>query len=983
MKTMTRLAPGPTQRVDQSRQIPFTYRGRSMSGLAGDSLATALYANGVRVFARSLKRHRPRGLYSLDGESSNCLMAVDGIPNVRAETTLLREGLAVGPQNVIGSPEWDWLGFLDRLDWLMPAGFYYRLFHKPAAVWPLALKRIRRMAGIGRVDPQVSLQGRFDELFLNAEVCVLGGGPAGLSAALAAAEQGQRVVLFEARPWLGGFYDWRTREFAPGESLHQRGRELARRVSEAAGVRVFSQAFVNNLCGDNLVTAFQVGGPDDAFSERYIEVRARSVVVASGCLERPLVFENNERPGVMQAGCAHRLARTYGLLPGQTAVCSVGDDLGLEAALDLAEAGLNLAAVADCRPEGQDPGLVEALLGRSVPFMSGWAASAAHGRQVLEAVTLRRLDGRGENCLACDLLIASAGQAPASGPLSLALAKLAYDKHTGFFLPLELPPRLHAAGRLLGYIDPAAVEASGRLAGLAAAQDCGAPAAQALTQAKKALAGLPGPARGCNLVVGPSLGRGSRSFVCFDEDGSLKEVEESIRQGFDLPELAKRFTAIGTGPGQGGVPGQNLPLVMARLKGQEPGHLVPTTVRSPLVPTLMATYAGPKHQIFKRSPLHQEQEALGGVFRRIGVWKRARYFSQDFTCRQEIENVRHNVGLIDVSTLGKFRLHGPDALKALQRVYISDMSRIKEGKLKYSGMCNEDGCLVDDGVAAKLGENDYYFTSSTVRAGETIEWFRYQTRFDGWEFHLINLTDALAAINLAGPRAREVLARITEADLSNEAFPFMACREITLAGQVRARALRLGFVGELSYELHLPASQAQWVWNLLLEAGREWGIRPFGLEAQSVLRLEKGHLIIGQESEARTNLLDLGLGFLWDREDTASRKVGAPALRFAEDQPNRLKLVGFRTDDPAQTPADGSLVVEGEEIRGFVGTCRFSAALGQSIGLALARADLAGEGGRLNIYQNDGHEGGRAVQRFTATVVKPPFYDPEGRRLKM
>jgi len=983
MKTMTRLVPGPTQRVDQSRQIPFTYRGQRMSGLIGDSLATALFANGVRIFSRSLKRHRPRGLYSLDGESSNCLMAVDGIPNVRAETTPLREGLAVGPQNVVGSPEWDWLGFLDRLDWLMPAGFYYRLFHKPAAVWPLALKRIRRAAGIGRVDPQVSLPGRYDELFLNAEVCVLGGGPAGLSAALAAAEQGLRVVLFEARPWLGGFYDWRTREYAPGQSLHERGRELARQVGEAAGVRVFSHAFVNNLCGDNLVTAFQVGGPGEAFSERYIEVRARSVVVASGCLERPLVFENNERPGVMQAGCAHRLARTYGLLPGQNAVVSVGDDLSLEAALDLAEAGLNLAAVADCRPEGQDPGLIEALLNRSVPFMSGWAASSAHGRKVLEAVTLRRLDGKGENCLACDLLIASAGQAPASGPLSLALAKLAYDQHTGFFLPVELPPRLHAAGRLLGYADPAAVEASGRLAGLAAALDCGAPAAQALAQAKKTLAGLPGPARGCNLVFGPDLGRGGRSFVCFDEDGSLKEIEESIRQSFDLPELAKRFTAIGTGPGQGGVPGQNLPLVMARLKGQEPGSLIPTTVRSPLVPTLMATYAGPKHQIFKRSPLHQEQEALGGVFRRIGVWKRARYFSQDFTCRQEIENVRNNVGLIDVSTLGKFRLHGPDALKALQRVYISDMSRMKEGRLKYSGMCNQDGNLVDDGVVARLGEGDYYFTSSTVRAGETIEWFRYQTRFDGWDFHLVNLTDALAAINLAGPRAREVLAKVTEADLSNEAFPFMACQEVTLAGQVRARVLRLGFVGELSYELHLPASQAQWVWNLLLEAGREWGIRPFGLEAQSVLRLEKGHVIIGQESEARTNLLDLGLGFLWDREDTASQKVGAPALRLAQDQPDRLKLVGFKMDGPTQTPADGSLIVEGEEIRGFVGTCRFSATLGQSIGLALARADLAGEGGRLNIYQNDGHEGGRAVQTFTATVVKPPFYDPEGRRLRM
>ncbi|MBW1713625.1 MAG: (2Fe-2S)-binding protein, partial [Deltaproteobacteria bacterium] len=454
---MNRLRPMPTHRIDLDRPLSFTYRGRTMKGLAGDTVAVALLANGVRILSRSLKYHRPRGLYSLDGESSNCLMAIDGIPNVRAEVTLLQEGLKVEPQNVSGSPERDRLGFIDKLDLFLPAGFYYNLFHKPAGLWPFFMKRIRKMAGMGSLDTTKDLvSGRFDELFLNAEVCVLGGGPAGLSAALAAAEQGLRVVLFEARPWLGGFFDWRTRDFEPGLALFQRARNLAQKVAQQPNIRVFSQTFVNNLCGGNLVTAFQVGGPDDYFKERYIEVRAGSVVTALGCIERPLIFENNDRPGVMQVACAHRLAKTYGLLPGRDAIFSVGDDLGLEAALDLAQAGLKIWYVADCRRQGQDPELVEALKAKRIAYLPGWVANRALGKKTVSGVELVSLDGSGQKKFNCQVIVASAGLTPVTGPLSLAQAKMTYDQETNFFLPTELPPGHHAAGRLLGLTDPRA-----------------------------------------------------------------------------------------------------------------------------------------------------------------------------------------------------------------------------------------------------------------------------------------------------------------------------------------------------------------------------------------------------------------------------------------------------------------------------------------------------------------------------------------------
>jgi sarcosine oxidase subunit alpha len=417
-------------------------------------------------------------------------------------------------QNVKGSAENDLMGFMDTLDWAMPAGFYYRTMHKPAKLWPLALKQVRKAAGLGRISPEFDMQGRFDEIYPNADVCVIGGGPAGMSAALAAAGQGLRVILIESRPWLGGFFDYRAAPGRKGIPLFERARELVKAVEETPNIRVFSHTAVVGEYNNNLVTAFQVGREADHFDERYIEIRAQSVVVATGCIERPLLFENNERPGVMQINTAHRLARTYGLLPGENAVFSVGHDLGLEAALDLSNLGLKISCLADIREDGQDPELVAALEAQNIPFMRGWVAAEAHGEKRLTKATLSTITGTRRRELDCDLLVASAGMTPVTGPLSLGHAKLGFDIHTGFFLPTNLPAKMHAAGRLLGLNDDAAIEASGSLAGLMAAADCGAGLEADIQQIRARLHDLPGPARGCKLVQAPVKGR--KSFICFD-----------------------------------------------------------------------------------------------------------------------------------------------------------------------------------------------------------------------------------------------------------------------------------------------------------------------------------------------------------------------------------------------------------------------------------------------------------------------------------
>ena len=971
-----RLEQLPTLRIDPSVRCVLHYDGKSYTGVSGDTVATALYANGVRIFGRSLKYHRPRGLYSLDGECSNTCMAVDGIPNVRAENTLAKDGMHVAAQNVRGSATFDWMSFLDKLDWLMPAGFYYRTLHKPAWMWPFAMKQVRKLAGLGKISPDFEMKGRYAEIYPTADVCVIGGGAAGMSAALAAAESGLRVILLEARPWLGGCFDYRVSSYNGEQSLYQRARELAARVEATANIRVFKHAANVGVYNNNLVTAFQMGPEGGAFDERYIELRATSVVVATGCIERPLLFENNERPGVMQVGCAHRLARTYGVLPGRRAVFSVGHDLGLEAAVDLCDLGMEIAGVADIREDGQNSKLLAALAERGVPLLRGWVASNAVGGKQVKKVTLSKLDGSVKRQFACDLLVASAGLSPLTGPLTLAQARLRYDAHTGYFLPTDLPAKVHAAGSLTGLNDPLAIEASGSLAGLRATADCGATTAEAVAAVAARLRELPGPERGTKLVTAPVKGR--KSFICFDEDTTVKNIKQAIDMGFDVPELIKRFTSAGTGPGQGGIAGHNLPLFTAQYQALDGDTTpVPTTSRVPLVPTLLATYAGAHHDMCKRTPLDELQKRDGGVFRRIGVWQRARYFSEDFSCREEILNVRNNVGMLDGSTLGKFRLHGPDALKALQRVYVGNMAKLTSGRIKYSAMCNEDGCVIDDGVVVKIAEDDYYFTTSTVRAGETAEWFRYHTRYDGWDYHIVNLTDALGVINISGPNARKVLQKIADADLSNEAFPFSGYREFVIQGTIPVRAMRLGFVGELSYELHAQASYMLALWERLAEAGKEFGVRNFGVEAQNVLRMEKCHIILGTESEQRTNLLDLGMGVLWDRKKTETKTVGTVALRQAEADTTRLRLVGIEMDERERAPRDGSLIVD-KRVRGYVCTARRSFTMNGAVGMALVEAELAAVGTRLEIFEDECN--GR---RLAARVVPMPFYDPQGARMRM
>ncbi len=970
---MKRLHQPLTNLVDESQKITFKWQKKRFSGYQGDTLATALHASGVKTISRSLKYHRPRGLYSLDGEGVSTMVEIDKIPNTRAETTLIKNGMNAIAQNYKGALNFDLMGINDKLSYFMSAGFYYRVFHKPAWLWDKMIEPIRNAAGTGKLDIVHDYGKKVEERFLHTDVCVIGGGPAGMMAAIAAAESGANVIILERRDTLGGFYNWRI---APvnGLAAVKRAKELSGKVTTNPNITVFKDTFVMGIWGERQVTAFQKGNADDPFFEQYIEIQADVVVSATGCLERPLVFEHNDRPGVMQSDCAHRLVNQYGVSLGKQIVFSTGDNLSLEAAVDLAKIGLNIALVADSRDTGHDQKLVEALNKRNISFWKNCAVSRIWGKTTIKKAQLTDLKTRKSTMIKCDTVVANAGRAADVRIISTAGAKVSYNRDTGFFEPETLPKNIYFAGRARGFENGRNIEASGYQAGLDAAQALGFDT-EGFRKNKTPEKEMYSP---CLIAHSPNISKGGKSFVCFDEDATYKTIVQGVQAGMERPDLVKRFVSVGLGAGQSALPGSNLSLLLAKITGKNINDFSPTTVRPPVEPVSLDTLAGPNHAVFKITPLYDNLMKAGAFLQRMGIWKRAKYFGDDKTCWDEVKRVRSNVGITDVSTLGKFRIFGPDAKKVLERIYINSMSDFKEGMLKYIVALNGDGCLLDDGVATQTSENDYLFTTSTGHAAKVIEWFRYHSRYEKWEYNIVNLTDYYSGINIAGPNSRKVLEKLVDIDLSNKAFPGNGVQKAVIGG-VSAWLMRVGFVGELAYEIHLPASAAASLWDALLEAGREFNIKPFGQEAQFVLRLEKAHVIIGQETEARVNLLDVGMGFAWAKENTENQKVGAYALKVAENQPGRLKLVGFTVNDPAKVPRDGAVIVAGQkDVIGNICSCRKSETIGKAFGMALVDESLSGIGSRLEFFE----DGMDINDRILATVCKTPFYDPKGLKQK-
>jgi sarcosine oxidase subunit alpha len=917
---VSRLPPRADELIDRGREVRFTFDGRPRGGFAGDTIGSALAASGQRVFSRSFKYHRPRGLLCCSGQCPNCLVAVDGAPGVRACTEPLREGMEVRHMNAWPSLGFDVMRAVDLVGGpLTPPGFYYKTFLRPRRLWPLYERVLRGAAGLGRLPKEPRERGsRADHRWRHAGVLVVGGGRAGLCAALDAAERGDDVVLADDGPAPGGRLLWEGGREEAGR-LAARCRELGVEILAPGSALGWFDGVVPVWSGDVMH-----------------RVRAARCVVATGSVPQPLAFRGNDLPGVMLCQGAARLAALYAVRPGHRAVVATVCDEGLEAATALSDAGVEVVAVVDSRPAASGVA-ARRLDARGIEIVSGAAVVEAHGRGAVHAVSVAPLGAHGVPSSAarridCDLVAVAGGRAPALSLLSEAGARTAWDERAGAFVPAALPPGLEAVGSVAGPGEP----------------DGG---------------GGPVPAM--------RDGRGGRRcFVCVCEDVTEKDVGTAVDEGFDSIELAKRYLTATMGPCQGRMCQLAAARAVARATGAELADVGTTTARPPSAATPLGVFAGRQHEPGSRSALDAEHRRVGARMDWAGSWRRPFDYGDP---EAEALHVHRAAGVIDVSPLGKLLVRGPDAGAFLDRVYPNRLSTLAPLRLRYGVLLSEAGRIMDDGTVCRLGDEDFFVTTTTGGSAAVERWLRWWLADWDMDVRISDVTGALAAVNLAGPGSREVLAPLTDVDVGAKAFPYLHARTGRVAG-VRCLIMRLGFVGELGYEIHLPSAHAQHVWRALLNPEGAVDVQPAGLEAQRLLRLEKQHLIVGQDTDSESTPSGAGLPWIvkLDKEhDFLGRWALEHAAEAGAEAERPERLVGF-TAPARDAPHEGAAVVVDGAPAGRVTSSRVSAALGQAVGLAWVPLELAQDGAQIGFSSN-----GRALH---GTVSTGPFYDPDGER---
>jgi sarcosine oxidase subunit alpha len=963
-----RLPPREGEWIDRTRLIEFRFEGTAYQGFHGDVLTSALWANGVRLLGRSFKYHRPRGVVSLAGWDANVLVTDGRRTNLRGDLLPIRPGLDVRAVNTAGGLARDRLRFTEWFGAFLPVGFYYKAFHTPRRLFPFYERQMRKVAGLGRLDPTFRAAPSPKE-YASCDVLVVGAGPAGLSAAVAAAEQGLRVLLVDEQPRPAA-----NLACDPARTEHkQEVGDLLDRAKALPNLEIRCGTQAGGWYADHWVALF-----DD---QRLTKLRARALVVATGWIEQPAVFGNNDLPGVMLGSAAQRLIHYYSVKPCRRCLVLAANPYAFRVVADLLDAGVEVAGVADLRPGGV-PGEVVSLLGQfGFPIHSGHtileALPGRDGASVRGAV-LCPLDANGQPQtdsplrVECDGIVVSVGWAPNAGLLYQAGARFRYASDVEQFVPETLPTGVFAAGRVNAVFHLADQLTDGRRAGLEAAWFLGR--YSAAIPERPARRGPP-PSHPYPIFAH----KGKKNFVDLDEDLHLADLVNAHQEGYDNIELLKRYTTVGMGPSQGKLANMNAVRILARLTGRSIDETGTTTSRPFHQPVPMALLAGRRFHPVRRTPMHDWHMSAGAVFTHVGAWLRPEYYppaggqsSREDVILAEAVNVRQGAGLIDISTLGKFEVSGPDAAVFLERIYTARFARLASGRLAYAVACDESGVLIDDGLVARLAEDRFYVTATTSGAGAVFQEMQRWAIMWRMNVVLVNATGHWSALNLAGPRSREVLAGLTDLDLAPAAFPYLAAREGRVAG-APARVLRVGFVGELGYEIHVPAGQALAVWVALLEAGKPHGLRPFGVEAQRLLRLEKGHLIIGQDTDALTNPFEANLE--WALGKGKPFFVGQRSLAILKAQPLTRRLVGitFAPGYNGPLPEECHLVMEGSDVGGRVTSIAHRSTLGRAIGLAFVRPDLAQPGNRVKIKVDEG----RLVE---AEVAALPFYDPQNSR---
>ena len=988
--------------IDETSRISFKFDGKTYYGFKGDTLASALLANDVHLIGRSFKYHRPRGIMTAGSEEPNAIVQVGNDkattePNVRATEVEIYNGLEAKSQNCWPSVNFDIGGINNFLSPLLPAGFYYKTFMWPASFWEKYEIAIRHSAGLGR-SPTKPDTDIYEHRYIHCDVLVIGAGISGIMAAKTAAKNNLNTLLLDEKNEIGGttIYqnsdnfkidnkissEWLNDEIEELKNLDNL--EIKTRTSVAA-----YHGYNYLLARENLTDHLSKDEKENKVRQRLLKIRAKKVIVATGSLERPLVFNNNDRPGIMLSSAVKKYADYYGVICGNNNIFFTNNDTAYESAISLLKKGINVHCIVDIR-ENSNSSIVKEAQDLGIKIYWSHTVVDTHGYKKLKQISIMELSKDGQSfaksdkiVLDCDCLGMAGGWTPAVHLFTQSGGKLKFREKDQVFIPNKYPSKQISIGSCNGdfELDEIIKNSSDILKDFLEIETTGFDNLAVETSketSKKNIWLLPS-----DKVIGKT-----KPFVDYQNDATAKDIKLALREGFRSIEHVKRYTTTGMGTDQGKLGNMHALGIIADTTGVKMGEVGTTTFRPPYTPltfgTIVGRNVGEYFDIFRRTPMNDWHINNNAEFENVGQWKRAWYYPKDNesmheAVQRESKATRESAGILDASTLGKIDIQGSDASEFLNRVYTNAWSKLGIGKCRYGLMLNEDGMVYDDGVTTRLGENHYIMTTTTGGAANVMSKLEdyLQTEWPELDVYLTSVTDHFATATIGGPNSKKILNKlIPDLDLSDENFPHMSFKKVKI-GKINCRIMRISFTGELSYEINIQASYGKSLWEQCIDAGKEFNITPYGTETMHLLRAEKGFIIVGQDTDGTMTPIDLQMGWVVSKKkyDFIGKRSLYRSDTMRED---RKQMVGLLTDDPNAVLEEGAQIVselnqKPVQMLGHVTSSYFSPNLKKSIALAVVKGGKDMMGKKLFIPMEN--------KTINVTVVDPVFLDKENKRL--
>ncbi len=987
--------------IDETYRISFKFNGSTYYGFKGDTLASALLANDIHLIGRSFKYHRPRGIMTAGSEEPNAIVQLHGNssrtePNVRATEIEIYEGLEASSQNCWPSVNFDIGGINNLLSPLLPAGFYYKTFMWPASFWEKYEYFIRRSAGLGKSptkpDPDI-----YEHKYIHCDVLIIGAGISGIMAAKIAAKNGLKTLLVEEKPNLGGSTIYQNSDHFKinnqnsGSWLEKEINEIKKLKNLEIKTRTSVAAYHGYnflLARENLTDHLPINQRKNKTRHKLLKIRAKKVITATGSIERPLIFDNNDRPGILLSSAIKRFADYFGVACGEKNILFTNNDSAYETAISLIQKGINIEAIIDNREEVNSK-LIYEVEKNNIKIFKGYTITDTSGYKRINKISIMQLSKDGQKVvgskinLSCDCLGVSGGWTPAVHLFTQSGGKLKFREDDQVFIPNIYPSDQLSIGACNGdfTLDEILINTPKSLIDYLNIKNTEYDNLEILSSANKSK-------RNIWLLPSDKIFGKTKSFIDYQNDATAKDIKLALREGFRSIEHVKRYTTTGMGTDQGKLGNMHALGIISETAGAKMGELGTTTFRPPYTPltfgTIVGRNVGEYFDIFRKTSIHDWHVTHKAEFENVGQWKRAWYYPKENenmheAVQRESKAARESAGILDASTLGKIDIQGTDSSEFLNRVYTNAWSKLAVGKCRYGLMLNEDGMVYDDGVTTRLGENHYIMTTTTGGAANVMGKLEdyLQTEWPELDVYLTSVTDHFATVSVCGPNSKKIVSEvIPDLDFSDESFPHMSFKNAKI-GKINCRVMRISFTGEHSYEINVQANYGKSVWEKCMEAGKDFNITPYGTETMHLLRAEKGFIIVGQDTDATMTPIDLQMDWIVSKKkyDFIGKRSLYRSDTIRED---RKQLVGLLTDNPNEILEEGAQIVADInkspiEMLGHVTSSYYSPNLKKSIALGVVRGGKNMMGQKLIIPMEK--------KNINVTVADPVFLDKENKRL--